>query len=76
MADRLGTHRALRGCALVVAVGALLWPRLRDRDAVAVAVVGAVVAVLLSPTVPPGIPVVAAAAASLLAWRAPSREAA
>ncbi|TCH96692.1 MFS transporter [Roseococcus sp. SYP-B2431] len=26
MADRLGTHRALLGCAVVVAVGSLLWP--------------------------------------------------
>lgn len=27
-ADRWGTHRALLGCAMVVAVGALLWPLL------------------------------------------------
>jgi len=60
--------------AACAAFTALLWPRLRDRDAVAIAVVGAVVAVLLSPAVPPGIPVVAAAAASLLAWRTPTRE--
>ena len=39
-----------------------------------IAVVGAVVAVVLSPTMPPGIPVVAAAAAALLAWRTPRRE--
>jgi predicted branched-subunit amino acid permease len=60
--------------AACAAFTALLWPRLKDRDAVAIAVVGAVVAVLLAPSMPPGIPVVAAASASLLAWRAPRRE--
>jgi predicted branched-subunit amino acid permease len=59
--------------AACAAFTALLWPRLRSRDAVAIAVAGAVVAVALSPTMPPGIPVVAAAAASLLAWRTPRR---
>jgi len=57
--------------AACAAFTALLWPRLRNRDAVAIAVLGAVVAVVLSPTMPPGIPVVAAAAACLLAWRSP-----
>lgn len=57
--------------AACAAFTALLWPRLRSRDAVAIAVVGAVVAVVLSPTMPPGIPVVAAAGACLLAWRSP-----
>jgi len=60
--------------AACAAFTALLWPRLRNRDAVAIAVVGAVVAIVLSPTMPPGIPVVAAAAAALLAWRTPRRE--
>jgi predicted branched-subunit amino acid permease len=60
--------------AACAAFTALLWPRLRDRDAVAIAVLGAVVAIVLSPTMPPGIPVVVAAAASLLAWRTPRRE--
>ena len=57
--------------AACAAFTALLWPRLKDRDAVAIAVVGAVVAVLLAPSLPPGIPVVAAAGAALLAWRTP-----
>lgn len=57
--------------AACAAFTALLWPRLRSRDAVAIAVVGAVVAVVLSPSMPPGIPVVAAAAACLLAWPTP-----
>ncbi len=57
--------------AACAAFTALLWPRLKDRDAVAIAAVGAVVAVLLAPSMPPGIPVVAAAGASLLALRTP-----
>lgn len=48
---------------------ALLWPRLRDRDGVAIAVVGAAIAVVLTPWTPPGIPVVTAAAAALLGLR-------
>lgn len=56
-------------CAAFVA---LLWPRLRGgRDAVAVALAGAAVATLLTPTLPPGIPVVVAAATALLARRSP-----
>jgi predicted branched-subunit amino acid permease len=57
--------------AACAAFTALLWPRLKDRDAVAIAAVGAVVAVLLAPAAPPGIPVVAAAGAALLALRTP-----
>lgn len=55
-------------CAAFIA---LLWPRLRGFDTVAIAVVGAVVAVALTPSLPPGIPVVVAAAAALLALRSP-----
>jgi len=40
---------------------ALLWPRLRSRQPVAVAIVAAVVAAALVPVVPVGIPVIAAA---------------
>lgn len=50
---------------------ALLWPRLRSRDSVAIAVVGGLIATMLTPTLPAGIPVVMAAAAALLAWRSP-----
>lgn len=53
-------------CAAFVA---LLWPRLRSRDAVAIAVVAGVVAVVLSPSMPAGLPVLIAALASLLALR-------
>ncbi|MDN5768062.1 MAG: AzlC family ABC transporter permease [Humibacillus sp.] len=55
-------------CAAFIA---LLWPRLRGRDSIAIAVAGGVVATLLTPALPPGIPVVVAAAAALLAWRGP-----
>ncbi|MEO6998940.1 MAG: AzlC family ABC transporter permease [Terracoccus sp.] len=57
--------------AACAAFSALLWPRLRSRDSVAIAVVAGVVATLLTPALPPGIPVLVAAAAALLAWRGP-----
>jgi predicted branched-subunit amino acid permease len=46
---------------------ALLWPRLQDRQAAAVAVAGALVAAVLVPVVPVGLPVVAAAATAVVA---------
>ena len=48
---------------------ALLWPRLRDRETVSIAVVGAVIAVALLPALPAGLPVVFAALAALIAGR-------
>ena len=57
--------------AACAAFTALLWPRLRSRDAVAIAAVAAVVAVVLSPRLPAGVPVLVAALAALIAWRAP-----
>ncbi|HET8594366.1 MAG TPA: branched-chain amino acid ABC transporter permease, partial [Intrasporangium sp.] len=59
--------------AACAAFTALLWPRLKSRDAVGIAVVAAVVSMALSPALPAGLPVVVAAAAALLAWRAPDR---
>jgi predicted branched-subunit amino acid permease len=59
--------------AACAAFTALLWPRLKSRDAVGIAVVAAVVAMALSPALPAGLPVIVAAAAALLAWRAPGR---
>ncbi|WP_432544464.1 AzlC family ABC transporter permease [Kineococcus sp. SYSU DK002] len=48
---------------------ALLWPRLRSREPVAIAVVGALVTTVLVPVLPQGLPVVAAAlAGSVVAW--------
>jgi predicted branched-subunit amino acid permease len=45
---------------------ALLWPRLRSREPVAIAIVGAVVTTVLIPVIPPGLPVIAAALAGAL----------
>jgi predicted branched-subunit amino acid permease len=55
---------------------ALLWPRLRDRQAAAVAAAGALVAAALVPVVAVGLPVVAAAAVAVAAgwlFRRPTR---
>ena len=57
--------------AACAAFTALLWPRLRSRDAVAVAARAAVVSVALSPLLPLGVPVLVAAFAALVVWRAP-----
>jgi predicted branched-subunit amino acid permease len=46
---------------------ALLWPRLKDRQAGAVAAAGALVAAALVPVVPVGLPVVAAALVAVIA---------
>ena len=53
--------------AAAAAFCALLWPRLRSRDAVAIAGVALVAAVVLSPALPAGVPVLVAALAALLA---------
>lgn len=45
---------------------ALLWPRLRARQPVAIAIVGAVVTTVLVPVIPQGLPVLAAALAGAL----------
>jgi len=51
---------------------ALLWPRLKQHDARLTAVLGAVVALALTPIVPPGVPVLlAAAVAVVVAWPTP-----
>ena len=53
---------------------ALLWPRLRARQPVAIAIVGAVVTTSLVPVIPTGLPVLAAAfAGALVAWFWPTR---
>lgn len=59
----------------------LLWPRLRSRQPVAVAIAAAAVAAVLTPWLPPGIPVLAAALVAivvgltnLLGRRDPDRE--
>jgi len=51
---------------------ALLWPRLKTGDARAVAALAAVIALVLAPHAPAGIPVLVAALAALLAGLRPS----
>jgi predicted branched-subunit amino acid permease len=53
---------------------ALLWPRLKSRDARAVAVVAAVIALVVAPHAPAGVPVLVAALAAIVAGLLPSRE--
>jgi predicted branched-subunit amino acid permease len=48
---------------------ALLWPRLRDRSAIALALVSAAVALALVPVLQPGLPVLAAALVAVAAER-------
>jgi predicted branched-subunit amino acid permease len=55
--------------AAVAAFLALLWPRLKGREPIAIAVVCAVATVLAVPLVPAGVPIlVAAVVAALLGW--------
>ncbi|MEV7875964.1 AzlC family ABC transporter permease [Microbacterium sp. NPDC089188] len=62
LGDVLGDPRAYGlDAAAAAAFLALLWPRLRGRQPLAVAAGAAVVAVLLTPALMPGIPVIAAA---------------
>jgi 4-azaleucine resistance transporter AzlC len=48
---------------------ALLVPQIRDRRALAAALLGAAIAVALTPIAPPGVPIIAASAACLLGVR-------
>ena len=52
---------------------ALLWPRLRSGEAVAVAVAAALVALVTTPQLPAGLPVLAAALVAVLAGLLPAR---
>ena len=70
MGDALGDPRqwGLDGAAVAAFLG-LLWPRLRQREPVALAVVCALVTVLAMPWMPPGIPILLAAlVAALWGW--------
>lgn len=64
--DALGDPRqyGLDGAAVAAFLG-LLWPRLRQRHAGALAVVCALVTVLAIPVLPPGLPILLAAAVAL-----------
>jgi predicted branched-subunit amino acid permease len=55
--------------AIPAAFIALLWPRLRDRQAWAVALAAAALALLLTPVLTPGLPILAAAIIPFLVWR-------
>ncbi|MEA4943459.1 MAG: AzlC family ABC transporter permease [Propionicimonas sp.] len=70
--DALGDPKSwgLDGAAVAAFLG-LLWPRLKGRDPVAIAVVAALVTAVAMPLVPPGIPVLIAAVvtAGWWAWR-------
>lgn len=70
LGDVLGDPRAWGlDAAAAAAFLALLWPRLRGRQPLAVAIGAAVVAALLTPWVMPGIPVIAAAGVAVaLGW--------
>lgn len=59
--------------AAAAAFLALLWPRLRSRDAVAIAVAAAFVALLTTPVLPAGLPVLAAALVAVVVGVLPRR---
>ncbi|MNU90261.1 AzlC protein [compost metagenome] len=70
LGDALGDPRrwGLDGAA-VAAFLALLWPRLRSREPVAIAIVCALVTMLALPWVPPGVPILlAATVAAIWGW--------
>lgn len=70
--DALGDPRTYGlDAAAAAAFCALLWPRLKSADTVAIAVIAFLIAVVSSPHAPAGVPVLVAASAALLAafWR-------
>lgn len=67
LGDALGDPRIYGfDAAAAAAFAALLWPRLHSRETVLVAVLSGVVAALLVPAAPPGIPVLVAALAAVV----------
>ncbi|MFG6401827.1 AzlC family ABC transporter permease [Microbacterium sp. P04] len=77
LGDVLGDPRQYGlDAAAAAAFLALLWPRLRGRQAIAVGAAAAVVAAVLTPALMPGLPVIAAALVALAVgwfnWFAPS----
>jgi predicted branched-subunit amino acid permease len=78
LGDAMGDPRrwGLDGAAVAAFLG-LLWPRLRAREPVALAIVCALATVLAVPFVPPGVPIIlAAAVAAIWGWfsRGPAEE--
>lgn len=77
LGDALGDPRrwGLDGAAVAAFLG-LLWPRLRQREPVALAVLSGVVTALALPAMPPGLPIlVAAAVGAVWGWYVPERHA-
>lgn len=76
LGDALGDPKAwgLDGAAVAAFLG-LLWPRLRGRDPIAIAVVAAVVTVAVAPMVPAGIPIIVAAGVAVAMTLAQHRRA-
>ncbi len=70
LGDVLGDPRAYGlDAAAAAAFLALLWPRLRQRQAIVVGIAAAVVATILTPNLMPGIPVlIAALVAVIVGW--------
>ena len=67
LGSALGDPRALGlDAAAAAAFVALLWPRLRSRDATATAVLAVFIALVASPLLPAGVPVILAAVAALV----------
>jgi len=80
LGDVLGDPRAYGlDAAAAAAFLALLWPRLRQRQAIAVGIAAAVVATALTPVLMPGIPVLLAAVVAIVVgwanWLAPRQAA-
>jgi predicted branched-subunit amino acid permease len=67
LGDALGDPRTwgLDAAAAAAFLG-LLWPRIQARQPIAIATVAAVVTVVAIPTLPPGIPILVAAATGLI----------
>lgn len=67
--DALGDPKrwGLDGAAVAAFLG-LVWPRLKGRDPIAIAVVAALVTIVAIPLLPPGIPVLVAAAVTAGVW--------
>jgi predicted branched-subunit amino acid permease len=74
--DAMGDPRTYGlDAAAAAAFCGLLWPRLKSRDAFAIAALAAVIAVVVAPQAPAGVPVLVAALAALVAGLWPSAHA-
>jgi len=62
----------LDGAAAAAFIG-LLWPRLKGRDPITLAIVAAAATIIVVPFVPPGVPILIAAAVSLVVTLAQQR---